>query len=345
MRRYYCPNCTNEIHFENTVCVQCNSNLGYLSSVDQFNTSVANSPSGSNTVNVGLNCTNRNLIGCNWLVEPTDTSQYCTSCRHTLIIPDLSTAQNIDRWTRLECAKRMLFYALHKFRLPLPEQDEAPEKWLRFEFKADVLAFDDQQTSVMTGHEGGLVTINIAEADDAVREQHRVAMGEPYRTLIGHFRHEVGHYYWDRLVADAGHLDAFRTMFGDERIAYPEALQRHYQSGAPLGWEALYVSSYASSHPWEDFAETWAHYFHIADGLETAQSYAIGSPAPSGVPYRGPYETKKFNELINAWVPLTIAMNAMNRSIGNRDFYPFVLSHAISAKLQFVHNLIHNSVA
>ncbi len=345
MRRYNCPNCANEVHFENTTCVKCNLNLGYLSSADQFNFAVADSPSGSDASRLELDCTNRNLIGCNWLVQPNDTSPYCTSCRHTLIIPDLSTPQNIDRWARLERAKRMLFYALLKFQLPLPEQGEAPSKWLRFEFKADLLAFNGQQANVMTGHEGGLITINIAEADDDVREHHRVAMGEPYRTLIGHFRHEVGHYYWDRLVADAGQVDQFRTMFGDERIAYPEALQRHYESGAPLGWERLYVSSYASSHPWEDFAETWAHYFHIVDGLETAQSYAIGAPTPSGGVYRGPYASKNFTELINAWVPLTIAMNAMNRSIGNSDFYPFVLSDAISAKLQFVHNLIHHSDA
>ena len=244
MRRYDCPNCANEVHFENTVCVKCSAKLGYLSSVDHFNFVMA----GSGASSAESDCANRNLISCNWLVPPNDTSQYCTSCRHTLIIPDLSTAQNSDRWARLESAKRMLFYALHKFGLPLPEQGEAPEKWLRFEFKADLLSSAD---SVMTGHEGGVVTINIAEADDDVRERHRVAMGEPYRTLIGHFRHEVGHYYWDRLVGDAGQTDAFRSMFGDERIAYAEALQRHYQSGAPRGWEMLYVSSYASSHPWD----------------------------------------------------------------------------------------------
>ena len=343
MRRYYCPNCANEVHFENTVCVKCSLKLGYLSSVDQFVASIAELQLETTDSKNNVDCANRNLIGCNWLVAPTDTSPYCSSCSHTLIIPDLSTPQNIDRWARLERAKRMLFYALHKFRLPLRSQDEATSEWLRFEFKADLLSTDGKEASVITGHADGKVTINIAEADDEIRERHRVAMGEPYRTLIGHFRHEVGHYYWDRLVADAGQVDQFRAMFGDERINYSEALQRHYQSGAPLGWEMLYVSSYASSHPWEDFAETWAHYFHIVDGLETAQNYEIGSPASSRNLDHGPYESKNFNELINAWVPLTIAMNAMNRSIGNSDFYPFVLSDAISDKLQFVHNLIHRS--
>jgi hypothetical protein len=347
MRRYFCPTCANEVHFDNTVCVKCDSKLGYVSSIDRFLVSSANSPTWTDAGSEHA-CANRDVIGCNWLVEGSGALPYCTSCRHTLIIPDLSTAQNIDRWARLERAKRMLFYALHKFHLPLPEQSEAPLDWLRFEFKADLLSFNGQQTSVKTGHEGGLITINVAEADDDVRERHRVAMGEPYRTLIGHFRHEVGHYYWDRLVADGGQLDGFRAMFGDERIDYEEALSRHYQSGAPPGWEKLYVSSYASSHPWEDFAETWAHYFHITDGLETAQSYAIGTPARSvdntgSGAATGPYESRDFNVLINAWVPLTIAMNAMNRSIGNSDFYPFVLSDAISAKLQFIHDLIHGN--
>jgi hypothetical protein len=165
-----------------------------------------------------------------------------------------------------------------------------------------------------------------------------VAMGEPYRALLGHFRHEVGHYFWDRLVKDAGRLDAFRALFGDERTDYGGALQQHYQSGAPPGWEHVNVSAYASAHPWEDFAETWAHYLHIVDGLETAQSYGIGSAATLTA---NPYHANDCQKLISDWIPLTITMNAMNRSMGNRDFYPFVMSEMISTKLQFVHDLIH----
>jgi len=339
MRRYFCPHCANEVHFDNTVCVKCSSNLAYSSSIDGFRVSAAPSLSVSTSDHY---CANRDLIGCNWVVEHNEQSQFCVSCRHTLVIPDLSAAPNVERWARLEGAKRLLFYGLQKFHLPLDGRGDKLNQGLRFELKSDLLPVVGQQTKTMTGHKAGVITINIMEADDDVREQHRVEMGEPYRTLIGHFRHEVGHYYWDRLVADAGQMDAFRAMFGDERISYTDALQRHYQSGALLGWETRYVSSYASSHPWEDFAETWAHYFHIVDGLETAQSYAIGAPAPREEVYRGPYESKDFAALINAWVPLTVAMNAMNRSIGNHDFYPFILSDPISAKLQFIHNLIHN---
>jgi hypothetical protein len=340
MRRYFCPHCVNEVYFDNTACVKCKSTLGYLCSIDGFHASTV--PSQSNS-SVDHYCANRDLIGCNWIVEQDESLQFCISCRHTLVIPDLSAAPNVERWARLERAKRLLFYGLQKFHLPLDPRDDKLSRGLRFELKSDPLPVAGQETKTLTGHEGGLITINIMEADDDVRERHRVAMGEPYRTLIGHFRHEVGHYYWDRLVAEAGQIDAFRAMFGDERIAYTEALQRHYQNGAPLGWEALYVSSYASSHPWEDFAETWAHYFHIVDGLETAQSYAIGSPAVNTQANISPYEWRDFDILIKAWVPLTIAMNAMNRSIGNSDFYPFVLSDAISAKLQFVHKLIHQT--
>ena len=340
MRRYFCPHCQSEIYFDNTVCVKCNSSLGYSSSTDAFRVLSTAMPMEQNSYGF---CANHNLIGCNWVVEHNAPSQFCSSCLHTLIIPDLSTAPNVERWARLERAKRMLFYALLKFHLPLELKDNTSKAGLQFEFKSDVLSGSGQETKTITGHNEGVITINIKEADDDVREQQRVQMGEPYRTLIGHFRHEIGHYYWDRLVANTERLDQFRAMFGDERIGYAEALQRHYQFGPQAGWESLYVSSYASSHPWEDFAETWAHYFHIVDGLETAQSYAINSVVPVGASYHGPYEAKDFNTLIKPWVPLTIAMNAMNRSIGNSDFYPFVLSDAISEKLQFIHNLIHHA--
>jgi len=338
MRRYLCPHCSNEVHFDNTACVKCGWSLGYASATDQFSATAFHVPAGRNDGPTMKICANRNLIGCNWLVEEHRTLPFCLSCRHTLIIPDLSTGANIGRWAQLERAKRMLFYALQKFALPLPQQDTAPAQWLRFEFKADLLSFNGERTKVLTGHAAGVVTINIAEADDDVRERHRVSMGEPYRTLIGHFRHEVGHYYWDRLVEDAGRTDSFRHVFGDERVDYARALKRHYDFGVAPGWEQLCVSSYASSHPLEDFAETWAHYFHMVDGLETAQSYGIGT----GTMAPGPYACEDFSALVRDWVPLTVAMNAMNRSIGNRDYYPFVLSEAIETKLRFVHELIHS---
>lgn len=341
MRRFFCPNCANEIHFENTNCLQCGFDLEYLAWDDSF---AALPALGANAPSAGAArpCRNRPAIGCNWHVRPGSESSYCESCKHTVIIPDLSAAQNLERWARLERAKRLLFYSLNKFGLPVAAGDGESAKPLRFEFKADLFQIGGNRTEVMTGHNDGVITINVSEADDDVRERHRVALGEPYRTLIGHFRHEIGHYYWERLVAHGEKLESFRSMFGDERADYEAALKRHYELGAPAQWNFRFVTSYASSHPWEDFAETWAHYFHIVDGLETAQSYELGPASPFSKGLDSPYRSNDFRDIIGAWVPLTIAMNAMNRSIGNHDFYPFVLSEPISAKLQFVHNLVHH---
>ncbi len=289
-------------------------------------------------------CANRAIIGCNWLVADA-ASNVCLSCRHTVIIPDLSFPENTERWAKLEAAKRTVFYSLLKFRLPLWQDGQPHARQLRFELKADTLSWSGFENRVVTGHEDGRITINIAEADDDVRERHRVAMGEPYRTLIGHFRHELGHYYWDCLIGDGSDMAGFRSLFGDERSDYAQALQRYYNSGAPAGWNRSFVSAYATSHPWEDFAETWSHYFHIVDGLETAESYGLGLNLKANGQEGGAYAVANFKELIDGWIPLTIAMNAVNRSIGNRDFYPFVLSATISAKLEFIHGLVHNRAA
>ncbi len=341
MRRYYCSNCANETHFENTNCLRCGFELEYEVQTDAF-FAFANSPPAAETDSSGKICSNRTLIGCNWLVPSGSNTSLCESCQTTVIIPDLSASQNIDRWARLERAKRLLFYSLRKFKLPVSKLGDLGTKSLTFEFKADHFEIGGEKTKVITGHDDGVITINISEADDDVREKHRVALGEPYRTLVGHFRHEVGHYYWQVLIAEPGKLADFRSMFGDERENYVDALRKHYELGAPPGWDKLFVTSYASSHPWEDFAETWAHYFHIVDGLETAQSYELGARGGWFESRQSPYASNDFQQIIGAWVPLTIAMNAMNRSIGNHDFYPFVLSDAISAKLQFIHNLIHH---
>jgi hypothetical protein len=203
----------------------------------------------------------------------------------------------------------------------------------------------------MTGHDEGVITLNIVEADDAERESRRVMMGETYRTLVGHFRHEIGHYYWDRLVRDGDQLEAFRAVFGDERQDYAQALQRHHSVGPSDDWQNAYISRYATSHPWEDFAETWAHYIHIVDALETAQAYGINVNAnflsAKQKTDRGfdPYRAQSAEQLIRAWVPLTIAINGLNRSMGQPDLYPFVLSPPVMAKLQYVHELIQKATA
>jgi hypothetical protein len=244
-------------------------------------------------------------------------------------------------------AERHLFYSLLAWHLPVPDKSEDDEVGLAFDFLADEIGPDGRALPVMTGHAGGVITLAIAEADDAAREERRVQMNEPYRTLLGHFRHEIGHYYWDRLVRDGGRLDAFRALFGDEQQDYAEALERNYRDGPPIDWRNRFVSSYAACHPWEDFAETFAHYIHMVDALETAHALGlVVSPrvvAPEQLDLMvdfSPYHQRDFAALANAWPPLTVAVNEINRSLGQRDFYPFVLSEEILSKLEFVHMLI-----
>ncbi|MEO0054602.1 MAG: hypothetical protein RLZZ50_549, partial [Verrucomicrobiota bacterium] len=197
---------------------------------------------------------------------------------------------------------------------------------------------------VLTGHEHGLVTLSLAEADDALREYRRAQMNEPYRTLLGHLRHESGHYYWERLVRDDyGRMHGFRQRFGDENLDYVSALHRHYAHGAPTDWQTLYVSAYASSHPWEDWAETWAHYLHLADTLETADACGVrlGQPTDSGTFATPPRDA--FDAMIARWFELTHALNNLGRGLGQPDAYPFVLSPAAIEKLRFVHDTIANA--
>jgi hypothetical protein len=233
--------------------------------------------------------------------------------------------------------------------LPLATKTEDPDGGLAFDFLVEgaVSPHADSAGPVMTGHQRGLITINLAEADDAERERRRSQMGEPYRTLLGHFRHEIAHYYWDRLIANSQFLDGFRAVFGDERNDYGAALQQHYASGPPANWPDNFVTSYASSHPWEDFAETWAHYFHMVDTLETANAFGLrvrpkvskGAELAINIDF-DPHKAE-MDRIIDAWLPLTYAMNSINRSMGLSDLYPFVLTTTVIFKLTFIHDRIH----
>ena len=232
-----------------------------------------------------------------------------------------------------------------QLKLPIETRTENPEG-LAFDFLADQPA--QSGPKVMTGHDNGLITIALAEADDAEREKRRTAMGEPYRTLLGHLRHEVGHYYWDRLVRDEGRLDQCRAVFGDDRQDYDQALQRHYGSGPPANWQDHFISAYATTHPWEDFAETWAHYLHIVDTLEMAGSFGVRvepkldqSGALEAAIDFDPYRAGDIQPLIDAWLPLTFALNGLNRCMGQADIYPFILSPVVIEKIGFIHHLVH----
>ena len=264
----------------------------------------------------------------------------------SVMIPDLSINQNRALWASTEGAKRRLIYSLLGLRLPLENRQDNPRGGLAFKFLANTLNPNGSETPVLTGHEDGIITLNIAEADDIYREKTRLAMNEPYRTLVGHFRHEIGHYYWDRIVRDTKFIDGFRAMFGDEREDYDQALKRYYSIGAPSDWQNRFISVYATAHPWEDWAETWAHYLHIQDTLEVALDFglidrrvALESKESPGTSWFSP-KPKSFEEKIDAWSELTIALNSINRSMGLRDIYPFVLSKPVVEKLRFISEVI-----
>jgi hypothetical protein len=249
----------------------------------------------------------------------------------------------------LEIAKHRLFYTLLRLGLPLADRSQDPQG-LAFDFLADRAEVEDGAPRILTGHDNGLITINLAEADDAERERRRHSMGETYRTLLGHFRHEVGHYFWNVLIRDDPSIEQFRQLFGDERRDYGEALRAHYADGPKPNWQDEFVSSYAGSHPWEDFAETWAHYLHIVDTLETANAFGMrvrprirrGPDLAATVDF-DPHHEEDVNRLIGAWLPLTFAVNALNRSMGQPDLYPFVLPQAVIVKLAFIHQRVHEA--
>lgn len=357
MRTFLCQKCGHPLFFENVQCLSCSSRLAFLP--DRMNLAPIEEVEGEEGVyrpyakkprkaprRYRLCQTRLDHGTCNFAVPADDPNPLCASCRLTRVLPNLSTPENLQRWTRIEIAKRRLFYTLVRLGLLSPDpRIEEPER-LVFEFLED-----QPGRQVMTGHADGLITINVAEADDDERVARRVALHEPYRTLLGHFRHEIGHYYWDVLIRDGGRLEACRAIFGDESVDYQQALQAHYESGGqPEGWQDSFVSAYATSHPWEDWAETWTHYLHMVDLLETAAGYNTRITLPGEgeeelEEVTNPFETRSpdFDELVQQWVPITLLVNSLNRSLGQEDAYPFALSPGALKKLRFVHDVIQES--
>jgi hypothetical protein len=345
VKLFKCQNCGQVVYFENTKCESCGYGLGYI---PEAMTMTALEPHNEALRALAVPqtpfrlCDNAGNGACNWLVTADSVATLCFACRHNHTIPDLSVEVNLQRWQKMEAAKHHLFYSLLRLNLPLENRIDNPEHGLAFDFLAD-----SPQTGpkVLTGHDNGLITIALVEADDAERERRRTHMHEPYRSLLGHFRHEVGHYFWDVLVRDGGRLDDCRAVFGDDSQDYDAALQKHYKEGAPADWQEHFVSQYASTHPWEDWAETWAHYLHIVDTLETASAFGL-KVRPRAA--RGhiaasidfdPYVSKHWDQMVDAWLPVEFATNSMNRSMGLLDLYPFLLSPRVIDKLGFIHML------
>lgn len=357
MKTYTCT-CGKLIFFENVTCIACGRELGFLpdilrvSSIESAGSGLYKATDAKDANPLYRKCRNyEKETVCNWMIPVSSAAKddkeiFCVSCRLTSTIPNLSVGQNHDLWARMEIAKRRLVYSLLNLKLPIASKTEDPRQGLAFAFLEDEVKPDGTMSKVMTGHDNGLITLNIAEADDAMREKTRMAMGEPYRTLLGHFRHEIGHYYWDRLVRGTKFIEPFRNLFGNEESDYGQSLQRYYAQGAPTNWQDNHISSYATSHPWEDWAESWAHFMHIQDALEVANNFHLVGKSirlDSGMPDNkaGSFAGQSnFEEIIRAWAELAIVLNSLNRSMGHSDTYPFVLSTPVVNKLGFIYEVI-----
>lgn len=354
MKTFYCDNCGSLVFFENVQCVKCGSELGFIPGIlDVSALKQANSEASSHSPSLILeaggqyyrrcqNWTQHQV--CNWCVPVADKNPFCIACRTNRTIPDLTVVGNLERWGKMEQAKRRLIYGLLRLGLSLDGDLEDDRPPLQFDFLADLSGMQN----IVTGHDNGLITMNIIEADDAEREKLRVSFQEPYRTLLGHFRHESAHYYWGQLIANRPGLEPFREMFGDDTQDYATALNSYYQLGATGDWQTRFVSAYASSHPWEDWAETFAHYLHIVDMIETATSFGMSltpkhpdAKAMTADP-KAVFEAEaNFDKILAYWLPLTYALNSLSRGMGLPDLYPFLLSVPAIQKLDFIHQTLH----
>jgi hypothetical protein len=351
MEIFFCESCGSRLFFENVACLHCGATVGFLPEERRL---AALEPAddglwrrvGDPGGKAWRMCHNYAVQGvCNWMIPSESTDQFCVACALNRTIPDISDPAKHALWRKMEAAKHRLCFTLLKLGLPLVPKSVDPVNGLAFDFLSDQdPQFNEGEANrrVLTGHAAGVITINLAEADDAVREQMRLNLREVYRTLLGHFRHEIGHYYWDRLVRDSPLIDEVRTVFGDERIDYAESLQRHYHGGGntPGGWETHFVTAYAAAHPWEDWAETWAHYLHIMDTLETAAAQGI-IIAKGGTSHalQDPFG-RDFEAILVDWHALRLILNSLNRSMGLADPYPFVISPSVARKLAFIHDWV-----
>jgi hypothetical protein len=361
-RAFRCQ-CGRPVFFRNSKCLACGTPLGYEPEAARV---MPLEPAGESTwreygagtqASAYRRCQNFDAAAaCNWLLPADETDPQgqpralCRACRLNRTIPDLSLAENALWWGRIEMAKRRLVSQLIGLGLPVVPRSDDPEHGLAFDF----LRAPEGGPPVMTGHDNGLITLSVEEADDAKREKLRAQLREPYRTLLGHFRHEVGHYYWDRLVRDTDWIEPVRKLFGDERADYAQALKQNYEQGPPSDWKDRFVSTYASCHPWEDWAETWAHYLHMVDTVDTALSFGIDAddveieaePWTRDALWRPEdCDAEAFLGFLNAWVELTAVLNEMARSMGQPDFYPFVLPRPAVAKLQLIHAIVRGAGA
>jgi len=338
VRAFTCPDCSSLVPFESTRCLVSDTDLGY-SRRDRAMLALRD----GRTADGLVRCVNAEIAACNWLTTPD--RPLCDCCALTRTRPADGDTDALAAFAGTEAAKRRLLHQLDDLELPVVGRDQDPEGGLAFDLLSSV------HENVVIGHASGVVTIDLAEGDDGYREQIRVRLAEPYRTMLGHFRHEIGHYYWDKLVEGSRFLEPFRAKFGDERASYADAVTVHYRDGAPKDWRDRFISSYASMHPWEDWAESWAHYLHMVDTLETARSFGLAlQPKGEGGSKTADLAIKArrvsladIDDMLAAWPALTIALNSLNRSLGLPDPYPFAPPAPALDKIRFVHEVIEAS--
>jgi hypothetical protein len=339
MKSFHCT-CGNALYFESSQCLRCGLEVGYDPMQDLMRPLDAHLKRCANGARHGV---------CNWLLPAASSAAFCRSCRLTRTIPDLGTEQNRRHWGLMEAAKRRLIHTLHALRIPLPSLAEDPQNGLAFDIVSTTL-----DPRVTMGHLGGVITVSLEEADDTWRQINRQQLGEASRTLLGHFRHESGHYLWDRFLSRLEWMNparfAFREVFGNESFSYSDALQRYYRQGPPADWQQRFITPYAAAHPWEDWAETWAHYLQIVDGLETGGQFGIRSGAVSPAPLPDSCtlptalasskqrEDSAFHDLLQRWLSLVTVMNEVSRSFGAPLLYPYIISPPAVRKLRLAHH-------
>jgi len=328
MRVFACPTCRRLVTFESARCLHCGTELAFDPELREIRALDAREH----------RCVNELLAACNWVAPAA--GELCASCVLTRTRPSDHDRDGLAALPVAEAAKRRLLFELAELGLPVSSWRE----------RGGGLAFDllsSAREAVTTGHADGVVTLDLGEADPGRRERRRTELGEPYRTLLGHLRHEIGHYYQPLLAPEGTpQREECRAQFGDDRFDYAEALERHYQAGPPADWPQRFVSAYATMHPWEDWAETFAHYLHIRDTLQTAAAHGLRVDGPDiattdAAPlHADPVDDGDVRTLLDAWLPLTYALNAVSRSMGSDDLYPFVIAPPVQAKLGLVHRLV-----
>ena len=343
MQRFTCD-CGNVLFFGSSKCLKCGGAVGY-------------DPVGGAMVRLRPDgkmkrCENGVKHGvCNWTLPADAKETLCMACTMNRTIPDLSTARNLMLWGRMEMAKRRLIYTMLRLGITLPSKIVNPKTGLAFDIVSTL-----SNPTVTTGHLNGVITVNLEEADDTYRQINRQQLGENSRTLLGHFRHESAHYLWQRYLSESPWDNplrlAFRERFGDEWLDYAAALNAHYQRGAIAGWEQQFITAYAASHPWEDWAETWAHYLQIVDGLETCESLGIhvknialplvmlpgeAGTLPAMLPQDGNADGE-FLAWLQRWMCLSTVLNEIAHSMGEQALYPFVISVRVAQKLRLAHH-------